>query len=180
VVRRPATRFEDLACELRSAVGIWQRSHTQQPNLQETYFADNDVSDQYYVDRRYNGGYNGGGRGRSDSRRGDFRGRYRGGYSGRSSSYSNRKKCFVCGKPDCWSTRHSHEKRLDRRRKWRAFTQSDGTNDDFKAFLQNYEDDPNECNDFDAFVTFVQTDKNDNENTEYVWHSEELVQVETM
>jgi hypothetical protein len=27
VVKRPATRFEDLASELRSAVGIWQRSH---------------------------------------------------------------------------------------------------------------------------------------------------------
>jgi hypothetical protein len=119
VVRRPAIRFEDLASELRSAVGIWQRSHPQQPNLQKTYFADNNLSNQYYVDKRYNGGYNSVGRGRSDSKRGDggFKGRYRSGYSGRGNSYSNRKKCFVCGKPDCWLTRHSHEKRLDQRRK---------------------------------------------------------------
>jgi hypothetical protein len=27
VVRKPAIKFEDLASELRSAVGIWQRNH---------------------------------------------------------------------------------------------------------------------------------------------------------
>jgi hypothetical protein len=169
-MRKPATRFEDLASELRSAVGIWQRSHLRQLNLQETYFADNNLSDQYYVDRRYNGGYNAVGRGYSNFRRGDgsFKGRYKSGYSGRGDSYSNRKKCFVCEKPDCWSTRHNYEKRLNRRRKWRIFTQSDGTNDDFNVFLQKYEGDFNEYNDFDAFVGFVQANENNNENTKNV------------
>jgi hypothetical protein len=38
VVRRPATRFENLASELRSAIGIWMRY---QPfNPKKTYFND--------------------------------------------------------------------------------------------------------------------------------------------
>jgi hypothetical protein len=93
--------------------------------------------------------------------RGGYSGGCKGGYNNRG-NYPRRKRCFVCGKPDCWSTRHSHEERQNQKRKWRTFTQTDGTNGDFAIFLQKYEGNQNDkYNEFDAFLGFAPTDDDD-------------------
>ncbi|KAI0997262.1 hypothetical protein K3495_g10925 [Podosphaera aphanis] len=94
-----------------------------------------DENNHYYVDRRYIcnarprglGGY----KGRSFSR-GDFQ--VNNGHNGR-----QQKKCFVCRKPKCWSTRHTPEERKQRRSDWRFYAQDMEINEDLKAFLVNYE-----------------------------------------
>ena len=83
---------------------------------------DDDLQESYWTDRTYGGRGTFGGR-----NRGRFKGRYRGGGSGgsresrRKNQYGNQygsqggsqgdKKCYICGKSGCWSTKHSIEER---------------------------------------------------------------------
>ena len=61
-----------------------------------------------------------------------------------SSVRQKRKFCFVCKKPDCWSTRHSREERMKALRKskrFRAFlTELDENCDDFEETLEALEE----------------------------------------
>jgi hypothetical protein len=60
-----------------------------------------------------------------------------GGYSG-----SRDKKCFVCGKVGCWSTKHPAWERKPRQDKWRQYAQEMGqgsSESDFAAFLVDFE-----------------------------------------
>ncbi|KAI0997435.1 hypothetical protein K3495_g10751 [Podosphaera aphanis] len=137
VLVRPASTFEGVTSDLRSTVGMWMRTHT---NLHRTFNSmaleeNSDENNQYYVDRRYIGNAHPRGRGGYQSRsfpRGDFQ--VNNGHSGR-----QQKKCFVCGKPKCWSTRHTPEERKQRRSDWRSYAQDMEIYEDLEAFLVNYE-----------------------------------------
>ena len=101
---KPATICEGLFSDLRSAVETHlARQHTAQM-----------VTDQYYLDRRYNsngrtrGGFRGGGGFRKGQ--GGDRGNER--FDSKSASTPRwKKKCFVCQKEGCWSTNHTGEER---------------------------------------------------------------------
>jgi hypothetical protein len=97
VLLRPTSTFEGITSDLRSAIGIYQRSHPQ--SARPAYIANHADDDAYYINRRYgrnDGGYRRGGYNSRGGPKGNSRGSYRGNY-GKSSN----KKCFVCGKPGC-------------------------------------------------------------------------------
>lgn len=49
------------------------------------------------------------------------------------------KKCYVCGKPGCWSTKHSGEERRQAYSKFKAKRGQDNTQDAFLQFLSQHE-----------------------------------------
>jgi hypothetical protein len=142
VFTRPTTTFEAVASDLRSTVGTYMRSHPQpsRPSYTTNSAAD-DNNSAYYVDRRYGrndngysrGGYNRGGYNRNIRPRGS----YRGGNGGRFTT----KKCYICGKQGCWSTRHTRDEQRKSRREFRSYVQEKGygNGDDFAEFLVDFE-----------------------------------------
>ena len=160
VLIRPASTFEAVASELRNAVGNWARCH---PRSQFNYRdgsgrhpqSDTEQRDEdtFYTNRRYNraDGPRRGERDYSDRTR-DTRGysrisrdatstpRFRYATRYRAPRRQHDKKCYVCGKTGCWSTRHPREEREDSRRRFRTFVQThDGVDDDYDAFLADFE-----------------------------------------
>jgi hypothetical protein len=135
VLLRPASTFEGIASDLRNAVGIYQRSHPQ--SARPAYIANYADDNAYYTNRRYNcnnNGYKRGGYNSCDGPKGNFRGSYRGNY-GKSSN----KKCFICGKPGCWSIKHTRNKQKNSRKRFRTYVQQRGLDDDYTAFLADFE-----------------------------------------
>ena len=146
---RPAATFEAVASELRSAVGIWSRCHPNQQYV--THSLPSPANDSaFYTDRRYNRNvrYDRNDKGRNSYTRhnrfnndrqdglqgGNNNGRSRGSYTQRD------KKCFVCGKQGCWSTRHSAEERAQSRRRFQTYAQDhDDVDSDYHVFLAAYE-----------------------------------------
>ncbi|EFQ93714.1 hypothetical protein PTT_08811, partial [Pyrenophora teres f. teres 0-1] len=51
----------------------------------------------------------------------------------------NNKKCYVCNKPGCWSTRHSREERKEAQQRYRTHVQTHNVNIDYEAFLAQFE-----------------------------------------
>lgn len=149
VLVRPAATFEAVALELRSAVGIWSRCHPNQQYV--THSLPSPANDSaFYTDRRYNRNvrYDRNDKGRNSYTRhnrfnndrqdglqgGNNNGRSRGSYTQRD------KKCFVCGKQGCWSTRHSAEERAQSRRRFQTYAQDhDDVDSDYHVFLAAYE-----------------------------------------
>ncbi len=119
---KPANTFEGVCAKLRSAIGTAMRTQEQQQ-----FNADTPEHEQNWTDRVYGGR----GRGSRDLGSRDFRnfrgnsqgngfrgGRARGRYN---SSAIRQKKCYVCGKIGCWSTKHP----IDTRKKaYDKFNQS--------------------------------------------------------
>jgi len=113
---QPANTFEGVCAQLRSAVGTavrTQESQSQQFHTETPTHHDDLIQyeqyDQNWTDRTY------GGRGRGNYRGRDFRGNnnfrrnnLRGnGFKGKSFRGGRPgKKCYVCDKPSCWSTKH--------------------------------------------------------------------------
>ena len=75
----------------------------------------------------------------------------------------NTKKCFICGKPNCWSTNHTKEERLNARRKYRAINPRSSPTQ-YYVFLKEHEglgteidyeddDDDDEDDDLNAYFT---------------------------
>ena len=146
----PATSYEGLCNQLRASVAtaIRDGKHNQYyGNTEHDEFKDYE-SDQYWTDREY------GGRGSYRGRGQRFRGRK--GYSQRYSYghapyqrqdsdrlNSRQKKCFVCGKNDCWSTKHPKEKRDESYSKFRraaSYTaKTEPTPEHFEQFLLEWE-----------------------------------------
>jgi hypothetical protein len=142
---RPASTFEGVCAELRSAIGQVVR----EKELKEltTFHQDKDDRDlpnehvQHWTDRTY------GGRGRYPSRtnfrtrgkfqnKGNFRGNSRFSWNPGNRNYQQ-KKCFVCGQLGCWSTKHSEE---ERKKSYEQFvTENEVTEEDYKQFLQEFE-----------------------------------------
>jgi hypothetical protein len=123
----PAPTLEGVRNQLRSAISLATEAATQQFQT-DTY----DESQQFWTDRKYNG------RGR-DARFGSSRGRGNPRHS-KFASIRADKKCFVCGKPGCWSTTHTTE---ERRQAYEHFKNSKHTKDKspstYAQFLISYE-----------------------------------------
>ncbi|KAJ6050709.1 uncharacterized protein N7446_010818 [Penicillium canescens] len=151
---RPASTLEGVQAELRSAVAnaIFP-PHAGQFQACEEY----DVYDQHWTDRTYGGRGRGYSRGGYNQRRGSYgygnnreltsfrgsgpRGDYRG--SRRGNQGSRQGRCYVCGKPGCWSKYHTGEERkrsLDNFREQHFFTTGrTATPQDFQMFISDFE-----------------------------------------
>ena len=140
---KPAKTFESVCAELRASIATAMRNReVQQFNA---YFDENGEYeleyDQNWTDRTYGG--RGRHRGRSQPKRNTrgFQPKYTGKYEGQGST--DRKRCYICGKPGCWSTKHPDE---DRRRSFDRFRQYVQNNSDreptrslFQGFLTKTE-----------------------------------------
>jgi hypothetical protein len=134
--------FEGICAELRSAIGTAMRSR----EAKSTFTTQLDVDDKYeygqhWTDRTYGG--RGRGRGRS---LGSYRGR--GGstsqhYGGNKRTGFQQKRCHVCDKPGCWSTKHTVEERKRAYEKFRqhaSYTlEEEATPEYYNSFLAQYE-----------------------------------------
>lgn len=135
VLIQPASTFEGVAANLRSAVGIWMRCHANRQYMQGEQLVNEQA---FYTDRRYN---------RHDIRRPfDSRpDRYNKDRPHPSRASSNRsgsnasKKCFICNKIGCWSTRHPIEERRRSRQRFQNYVQDRGIDSDYEAFLMSFE-----------------------------------------
>lgn len=136
---RPDPTFEAVYAQLRNA--IYTRS--EQAGIQQFHQTDESNehgSEQYWIDRKYNG------KGRYNS--GNTRGRsqWRGRSTSRFSSPSGprSKTCFICKKPDCWSTNHTDEERQEaygrfKRQPHFQGRQRDATPARYQSFLADWE-----------------------------------------
>ena len=118
----PATRFEDLASKLRASVG----THEVMKGASQ-YMANEDSSDDssddinaFYVDRKYH--------------RNDRGGKYH--QKQRTDRQWNR-KCWICKKEGCWSTKHPERERKEAKAQWKAKRVSRRAS--YAAFLAEYE-----------------------------------------
>lgn len=100
---KPATIYEGLFADLRSAV----ETHLARQHTKQMLMGTETTEDQYYLDRRYTNNRRG---------RGQLRGqlsmqRSRNDYGERRYLPRWKKKCFVCQKEGCWSTKHTDQER---------------------------------------------------------------------
>jgi len=125
-----------VCAQLRSSVGTALRSReVQQFNaqLQPTSIDPPDQYDHNWTDRTY------GGRGRQYGRGYNQRPRGKGGGPRGGSFRSNRqKKCYVCEKPNCWSTRHSLDERKEAYNKFRQSARNVGNREATAAYFQSF------------------------------------------
>ena len=141
----PASTYDGVCAQLRSSMATAMRSRERSRRLAQLYAEDDDsqYNEQYWTDRTY------GGRGRQRStlrshqpprepyRRSSSREPYRS-----STPRPYPKKCYICGKPGCWSTKHPMEERRRGQESYRQYTQAAGqlpTPERFYAFLAQYE-----------------------------------------
>ncbi|KAI1798510.1 putative transposase [Daldinia bambusicola] len=130
VLLRPATTFDSLCSELRSAAGIAQRCRAYQEQASRT-------NTQYWTDRTYRD--NGNQKQHSQNRYKYQKGKS---YGRRYDNKRSNKKCFVCGKHGCWSTKHPTTERKAKYNSWRRYAQESGkddTKEGFERFLIEYE-----------------------------------------
>src|ERR1700722_9798454 len=126
---KPSQSYESVCADLRSSVGTFMRSTeaSGQYNIDHIgqYNTSNEFDDEYgqhWTDRTYGG--RGRGRGRSF---GPYRGRggstNRGSkrYGGTQRTGFQQKRCHVCDKPGCWSTKHTAEERKKAYEKFRQY-----------------------------------------------------------
>ena len=139
---KPATVCEQLFADLRSSI---------ETSLVRQQFANQLITedDQYYLDRRYN---------RNDNRRKDTStrpGNPREGFRKEFNKYNNsnrdktygtnrrqewNKKCFVCNREGCWSTRHTAEERQQAKRQYLAHAEfTGGAPKSFATYLTDFE-----------------------------------------
>ena len=84
---KPSPTFEGICAELRSAIGTAMRSHEAKSSFTTQLEVDDDKYEygQYWTDHTYGG-----------SQR----------YGGNQRTGFQQKRCHVCDKPGCWSTKH--------------------------------------------------------------------------
>lgn len=132
VAMKPASTFESVVAELRDAIGVHMRF--EKASLQQYNTDESEGPYQYWVDRRYEGGR---------PSRGGFTPNQRGGRSrddGTRNPFNKIKKCFVCGKQGCWSTKHPIAERQPKKNQWRRYMQAQGREGDgFASFLIDFE-----------------------------------------
>ena len=131
-----APTYEGVCAQLRSAIATATLSHQHQPtqyaygDTQKAYEDTQYAYDRaYWTDRTYkrggSRGYNRGGGGRG-----------RGGFQGKP------KKCYICDKDGCWSTKHTLQERKEAYAKFKQNARKSGAPQDisyFQSFLTNYE-----------------------------------------
>jgi hypothetical protein len=133
--------WQGLCNALRTSIATAIRSGKSQEQF--TQYDDPDP-DQYLVDRSYagRGGYRGRGRGGfKESHRG---GGYRegNGFYGRSTYSrvnSRSKRCYVCKKEGCWSTKHTEDEKRKAYDDFKRASQYPTTSDEYQHFLVDYE-----------------------------------------
>jgi hypothetical protein len=162
----PATTFEGVCDQLRSAIGTVARERESAQFNAQFDQEDNqnyeNVYDQHWTDRTYGGrgraygrggynqrgrssqsgnGYNSGYNNHRGSDRGGSRGGYRGGRGGNQGF--RQKKCYVCNQPGCWSNKHTVEERKEAYNKFRQqaqyTTDQEVTPQYYQTFLGQYE-----------------------------------------
>jgi hypothetical protein len=131
---KPATTFEGLCADLRSAVGTAVREKQTVAYLQEKSYE----FDQNWVDRQFKGKAT-----RYPERRtngNQFRTKRKSPMNSGTAPPTD-KKCIVCGKLGCWSTNHSDEERKTTwtRMKGQLLTELDVSDDDTEAFLAEHQ-----------------------------------------
>jgi hypothetical protein len=154
-LNKPAAIPEEMMADLRATLAQYTAMNSTQ------FLADPDADEQYYLDRRYNNNhdhfrgrsnYRSSSNYRGNSYRGDgYRGgSYRGGSSRgsfRSNNFGQRnepwkKRCYICRKEGCWSTKHPEEERRRVRTQYLIHcdeTSTTPTNSDLAVFLIEYE-----------------------------------------
>ena len=127
---KPASTYEGICAELRSAIGTAVRareSTSQQFNTHQDDYGINpgNQHDHNWTDRTYAG------------RRGYSQHRPRGNRGG---SFRNdrQKKCYVCEKPNCWSTRHSLDERKEAYNKFRQRSRNVRNHEVTAAYFQTF------------------------------------------
>ncbi|KJZ80489.1 hypothetical protein HIM_00339 [Hirsutella minnesotensis 3608] len=116
----PAPTFEGLASQLRSSLSAMQDERSGQPSDQ--YSQDLDKGhDQNFVDRKFQRN-SGGTRDQSRRRRPSWK-----------------KKCYVCGKKGCFSTKHPENERKAAKEKYLRERGFHGHSRSYAIFLANYE-----------------------------------------
>ena len=148
---RPAATYEGVCSDLRSAIGTAIRNRETRDMHQALSYNDNDEHGHYWTDRTYGGRgrWRGRGNGNFESRGrfgdplGNFRrGNSRGQPSSRSHPQPRKKKCYVCSKPYCWSTKHTPEERRESFDKFRQSAYVLGAEPNvtvFQTFLAEFE-----------------------------------------
>ena len=142
---KPASTFEGVCAELRSAVATSMRSQETSTFNLHTQFENMDIrqsnNSQYWTDRKYEG------RGKNyrqtnsrpgkDSRDGGSAGLSRGFIPNQQTNQRKlqSKRCYVCDKTGCWSTRHSVE---ERKKAYDIFTRSQYSTE-IDVSLENYQ-----------------------------------------
>jgi hypothetical protein len=158
---KPSDTWEGLCNELRSSVATALRDGRheqlyQQGEILDYYPEFNEPDQQFWTDRQYGG--RGGNRGRGFGYRGSFRGDrggynrhttrggYRGGFRGFQGGFGDQsdrqKRCYVCSKPGCWSTKHTQEERdqsFAKIRQSQYITNVEITPEHFQHFLLEWE-----------------------------------------
>ncbi|HEY2455482.1 MAG TPA: hypothetical protein VGI71_23255 [Scandinavium sp.] len=154
---KPATTYEGVCSDLRSAIGAATRNREARNTHQFLSYSDNggnnygdsDENGQYWTDRTYGGSGRWRGRnnfdhqGRYSNPRGNSRrGNLRPSRFSPPQSQTRQKKCYVCNEPNCWSTRHTIEERRKAFDKFRQSTYMLGTESTvaaFQSFLTEFE-----------------------------------------
>lgn len=160
-LHKPADTYEGLCADLRGAIG----AATASSQTQYTYDDDEDNetandNNQYWTDRKFNGrgrGYRGGYRSRGNSGRSNYPAREN------NENTFKQKKCYICGKTGCWSTKHSDEERRKAYSKYREhaqYHQQLTSVDSFTVFLADYEGS-------EITTSLTSTNWNDDEETEH-------------
>jgi hypothetical protein len=138
---KPASTFEGVCAELRSAIGTAIRSRD--PTSAFEY--DHNWTDRTYGGRgrRYDqgygqrGGFRGGSRGyRASNQRNQERENFRGSYREKHGE-SRQKKCYVCGQTGCWSSKHPIE-RQQAYNKFRQYAQYTTDHEITPQFYQSF------------------------------------------
>jgi len=128
----PPATFYGLCAQLRN--GVANTLLCREPPAQ--YPADESTAEdeQFWVDRKYNGSRNN----RANPRR--TRGSSRSDRYGKNQrSDESTKKCFVCGKPGCWSTKHTKEERQSSFNRYKSTYFAQASPATFNHFLLDYE-----------------------------------------
>ncbi|KAK1989616.1 hypothetical protein LX36DRAFT_545703, partial [Colletotrichum falcatum] len=152
----PPETFNDLCAQLRSNMRTSMLYEGQKTHFFTT--SQTNTDDQYWVDRKYNG---------QNSRRPPQRGRGRSyrDYPQRKVN-STAKKCFVCRKIGCWSTKHTKEEQSASYARYKDTLMVDTPPEEYQQFLLEYEgseiffteencrrDDENHLTDDETFFT---------------------------
>ncbi|KAI0997705.1 hypothetical protein K3495_g10485 [Podosphaera aphanis] len=132
---KPANKFEGICSELRSSIATYERSKGQH----STFVSKNYDHDHHWTDRTY------GGRGipqhYSNNHKSQEPRITEGSFSNDHKEFrkpNHQKKCFICRKIGCWSTKHTSQ---DRRRAYDKFCQysEEGNLTRFDQFLFEFE-----------------------------------------
>jgi hypothetical protein len=146
---RPASTFENVASNLRSAIGIYTRYHLHplrsynaqfhQPYGTHPHFLrfntpENPGNDTFYTDRHYKKNDSFRPRGNYDFRK--LKGNYKKSYKPR--NYRN-KRCYVCGKLGCWLTRHQPNERKTAFQRFQATAHDTSASRDYGFSFAEFE-----------------------------------------